>query len=130
MKGVAAALLVFEGIVVGLAVPAAVSLSDVDASVAVPIGIVGALLCFLASGLQRRPHGQLVGGAIQVLVLASGFVVPAMFILGVIFAGLWVTQIVLGRKMAADLAARAALERTEPFGSDDGGRGGASPATR
>lgn len=107
MKGAAAALLVFEGIVVGLAVPAAVSLSNVSVSVAVPVGIAGALLCFAAAGVLRRSYGETVGSVVQVLVLATGFVVPTMFLLGVIFAGLWVMTIILGRKIAAEQALRA-----------------------
>lgn len=110
MKSVAAALLIFEGIVVGLAIPLATSLSNVDAAVAITVGSVLALLCFAAGGMQRRPLGEKVGSVIQVLVLGTGFVVPAMFILGVIFGGLWVMAIVLGRRMAADQRARAAAE--------------------
>jgi hypothetical protein len=110
VKGVAAALLVFEGIVVALAIPLATSVSDVSASVAVPVGLALMLVCFAAAGVVRRPYGDRVAGVVQVLVLATGFVVPAMFLLGVIFAGLWVLSIVLGRKMAADLRVRQARE--------------------
>jgi hypothetical protein len=38
------------------------------------------------------------GTVLQLLVIAAGVVVPAMYILGVIFAALWVTGIWLARR--------------------------------
>ena len=38
------------------------------------------------------------GTVLQLLVIAAGAVVPAMYILGVIFAALWVTGIWLARR--------------------------------
>jgi uncharacterized protein DUF4233 len=40
----------------------------------------------------------LAGTVLQLLVIAAGVVVPAMYILGIIFAVLWFTGIWLGRK--------------------------------
>jgi hypothetical protein len=113
VKGVAAALVAFEGIVVALAIPLAVSVSDVSASVAVPVGLALMLVCFVAAGLVRRSYGDAVAAVVQVLVLATGFVVPTMFLLGVIFGGLWVLTVVLGRKMAADLRLRESAARED-----------------
>ena len=39
------------------------------------------------------------GSALQFLVIASGVVLPAMYILGVIFTALWFTGIWLARKV-------------------------------
>ena len=47
---------------------------------------------------QRRGWALYAGSALQLLVIASGVVVPVMYILGVIFAALWFTGIWLARK--------------------------------
>jgi hypothetical protein len=41
----------------------------------------------------------LAGTVLQLLVIAAGVVVPAMYILGTIFAALWVTGIWLARRV-------------------------------
>jgi hypothetical protein len=41
------------------------------------------------------------GTVLQLLVIAAGVVVPAMYVLGVIFAALWVTGIWLARRHEA-----------------------------
>jgi Protein of unknown function (DUF4233) len=67
-------------------------------------GVGGALaVCaILISGVVGRPRmgWALVAGTIlQLLVIASGVVVPAMYTLGAIFAALWVTGIWLARRV-------------------------------
>ena len=98
-RRLAASVLVFESLVVCFAIAVAIQVSDLRPAVAVPAGLGLALLCILTSGLLRRPGGYAMGSLVQVLVLATGFVVPAMFVLGAIFAGLWVTALVLGRRI-------------------------------
>jgi hypothetical protein len=44
---------------------------------------------------------------LQALVIAAGVVVPAMYVLGVIFAALWVTGIWLARRLQTPPAPRA-----------------------
>ena len=50
----------------------------------------------LVAALLPRRWALWAGWAVQVLVVASGFVVPAMFLLGAVFAGLWYAALRLG----------------------------------
>lgn len=95
-----AAVLACEAIVIALAIPVAVAVLDVDGALAG--GVCGslALVCLLLAGLLRRPWAIPAGTVLQVLIVATGFMVPAMFFLGVVFGALWGTAIWLGRKAA------------------------------
>jgi hypothetical protein len=62
------------------------------------------------SGLVGRPGMRWAlwaGTALQALVIAAGVVVPAMYVLGVIFAALWVTGIWLARRLQTPPPSRA-----------------------
>ena len=99
MRGIAAAVLVFEGMVIFFATLVALDLSDIDDSTLWWVGGAAAVACVLAAGLLGRRGGYQVGSALQVLVVAAGLVVPAMFFLGVIFAALWFFALYLGRRV-------------------------------
>jgi hypothetical protein len=98
VRGIAAAVLLFEAIVVMLAIPVAVTVSDVDANVAVPVGVALMVALVLTAGLLRRPFGYVLGWCDQVLVVGSGVVVPAMFFIGGVFALLWAAALYFGRR--------------------------------
>ncbi|TAM85813.1 MAG: DUF4233 domain-containing protein [Jatrophihabitans sp.] len=51
--------------------------------------LVLAGLMVLTAGLLRRPFGIGVGSVLQVAFIATGVFLGAMFVIGVIFAGLW-----------------------------------------
>lgn len=87
-----------EAIVIALAIPVAVSVLDVDGATAG--GVCGglAVACLLLAGLLRFRWAVVVGSVLQVLIVATGFMVPAMFFLGVLFGALWATAIWMGRK--------------------------------
>jgi hypothetical protein len=99
MRGIAASILVFEGLVVMFATLVALDLSDIEDGTLWAIGGTVAVLCVLSAGLLGRRWGYLVGSAVQLLVIAAGFVEPAMFFMGVVFAGLWFLALHLGRKV-------------------------------
>lgn len=65
------------------------------------LGCLLAVLCFLTSGLLRKPWGVTLGWLLQVAALATSFVVPSMLVLAVIFLALWVLALVQGDKMDA-----------------------------
>ena len=65
-----------------------------------------ALILILTAGLLKRKSGWIIGSLLQVGVFAYGFVLTAMFAMGVLYAGLWIAAIVVGRKGEA---ARARL---------------------
>ncbi|WP_433470091.1 DUF4233 domain-containing protein [Spirillospora sp. CA-128828] len=94
-----ATVLACEAIVVALAIPVAVSVLDVDGATAG--GVCGglAVLCLVLAGLLRFPWAITAGTVLQVLIIATGFIVPAMFFLGVVFGALWGTAIWLGHKV-------------------------------
>jgi hypothetical protein len=94
-----AAVLVCEAIVIALAIPVAISVTHTDAGAA---GIAGGALAAAAivlAGLLRHRWALFAGAVLQVVVIATGFVVPTMFVLGLVFGALWVTSIRLGRKV-------------------------------
>lgn len=94
---VGTAALSIEALVVLLAIPAVVSLrGDVPlAAVVYLLGVV--LILIVAAGLQRRPGGRLLGTLAQVPVVAAGAVTWPLYVLGVLFAGLWLAYLRLGR---------------------------------
>jgi hypothetical protein len=110
MKVLGSAVLAFEAIVVLLAIPAATFTNSADGRVALAGGLVLAALLLVAIGTLRRPWGVAFGWVLQVLVVASGLVVPAMFIAGGIFALLWFFAVRLGRQVDE------ARQRPEPPG--------------
>ena len=91
VHGTLAAALILEALTV-LFVPRAIApLSDdglTGGQLAFLLGLVGALV--VAAGLQRRDAGRLLGSVLQVPVVATGFLVGAMFVLGLLFAGVWI----------------------------------------
>jgi hypothetical protein len=104
--------LTFEIFVVVFAALVAFGLRQPDTNVGVIWAVAGAgvLLCLVAAALVRHPAGLWVGSLVQVLLIASGVVLPTMYIVGVVFAALWVAAIVLGRRIDTERAERAALE--------------------
>ena len=93
--------LIMEAIVIGLAIPVAIVLEHANRGLAGGIGGGLAVCALLIGGVVGRPRmgwALWAGTLLQVLVIAAGVVVPAMYILGVIFAALWVTGIWLARR--------------------------------
>ena len=95
--------LIMEAVVIGLAILPAIVLEHANRGVAGGIGGALAVCALLIGGVVGRPRmgwALWAGTVLQVLVIAAGAVVPAMYILGVIFAALWVTGIWLARRHA------------------------------
>lgn len=106
MRAVHSAILVFEAIVVGLAIPVAITLNGVPGAVAGAVGGVIAVSCLVAAGLLRSPIGYMIGSALQVVTFALGFAVPLMFVLGLAFGALWFYCLVLDRRLRRRAAAK------------------------
>jgi len=90
-----------EAVVIGLAIPVAITISHARAASAGVTGGVLAVVAVVLAAIAGRalPRWVLVAGSVlQVLVIATGVVVPVMYALGVIFTGLWATAIWLGRR--------------------------------
>lgn len=82
--------LVFEAIVIVLAIPVAINVAGAPAGPAIALGGLLAVFAILTAAMLRRGRGWIAAGwAVQVLVIASAVVVPTMALLGVMFALLW-----------------------------------------
>lgn len=101
MSRLSATVLFLEAIVIALAIVPAVKLENVtplSAGLAAGIATVAAIVL---GGLARRflPVTLVGGSLLQVLVIVAGTVLPVMYILGGIFALLWVAGIWLGHRV-------------------------------
>ena len=100
MRRLCGTVLAMEAVVLLLAIVPAKTLGHVSAGTAAAVCGGIALVAIVLSGfVGRRRWALYAGSLLQVLVIASGVLIPpAMYILGVIFAALWVTGIGLARK--------------------------------
>lgn len=113
MRTLCASTLLGEFFVIGFAGLVAMRTSDLPAGTVWTVCGVAMALCVLLCGVLTRPGGVQLGWALQLALIASGLVVPAMYFLGVCFAGLWWASVHFGRKVDEAKAERARLE-TEP----------------
>ena len=104
-RGMCAAVLALEGVVVGLSTPVMATLTDVSLGTALGVGLGLAAACLLLAGMLRAEWAYVAGWVLQAAAIGLGFLVPAMFVLGGLFALLWATADVLGRKIERERAA-------------------------
>jgi hypothetical protein len=120
-RGMCAAVLALEGIVLGLTTPVMVTLGDVPLGTALAVGLGLAAACLTLAGALRSEAAYGVGWVLQAAAVALGFVVPVMFFLGAIFALLWGIADFLGRKIER--------ERAAAYAAYDPDAGDTSPGT-
>jgi len=120
LRGVYAATLVLESIVVALAllVLPKFGAGATGPAVAVIAGLAVAML--VAAGLQRRPWGLGLALALQVVMIACGFLVLALGALGVVFALVWVGILLMRRDLLGRMA-RGELPSQQRAGTDPDG---------
>ena len=102
MRRLCATVLIMEAIVIGLAVPVAIKLEHASRRDAVTAGAALAVAAVILAALAPRGPLRLLlagGSVLQVLVVAAGAKVPAMYFLGAVFAGLWAIGIWLGHRV-------------------------------
>lgn len=101
MKRLLSTVLIFEAIIVGLAVPVAVHIDHLRPdSAGVAAGVTaGAALLFAILARPLLPATLIGGSLLQAFVIAAGVIVPVMYVLGAIFAVLWIVGIWLGRRI-------------------------------
>lgn len=80
---------------------------DLPPWVALAAGGVLILGLIAVIGLLRFRWGYALGWALQVLILAAGFINPAMFFVGAIFGGLWWYCMVVGARIDRERTAQA-----------------------
>jgi hypothetical protein len=80
-------------------------------ALALSLGGALAISILLTAGAMKRMTGWYLGSLLQVALIAYGAVVPAMYFLGALFATLWISAFLIGRKGEA---IRAALLANPP----------------
>jgi hypothetical protein len=117
-RGMCAAVLTLEAITLGLTTPVMITIADVDTGLALAVGLGLAVVCVLLAGMLRAEWAYSAGYVVQVAAIALGFVIPVMFGLGAVFAVLWATADLLGRKIERERAAAWTAWRAEQAQQD------------
>ncbi len=96
-----ATVLILEAIVIALTIVPAVKLGHATPESAGLAAGIAVLAAIVFAGLARRllPVTLVGGSLLQVFVIAAGGVLSVMYILGGIFALLWITGIWLGHRV-------------------------------
>lgn len=99
MRTLCASTLIGEFFVLGFA--GLVAMKDPELGMGTVWAVCGVLMgvSLLLCGMITRPGGVQMGWALQIALVLSGFVVPVMFFLGAVFAGLWWASLHFGRKI-------------------------------
>lgn len=113
-RGMCAAVLTLEAIVMLLSAPVLVRFADVDTGVAIAIGVGLCLACLVVAGMLRSEAGYVAGWILQVGAVGLGFLTPVMFFLGGVFAALWIAADLLGRRIEDERAAAWARYDADP----------------
>lgn len=98
----------FEIIVVALAALVAYGLGALPPAVA--LGGGGAIVAFMivtTALLGRYSWAVVLGWAVQVALVASGFVLQMMFVLGIVFTVMWTYAMVKGAHLDAQKASNS-----------------------
>ena len=99
MRVAALSTLVMQVIVIWLGYIGMIQVESVDLGVAAIWCGVATLLCLVGAATLRHRWGYLVGWAAQVATIALGALTPWMYAMGIIFGLVWVTCVVLGRRI-------------------------------
>ncbi|WP_432039205.1 DUF4233 domain-containing protein [Streptomyces cucumeris] len=112
MRTLCASTLIGEFFVIGFGGLVAMKTADLSAGVVWTVCGIAMVLCVLLCGMLSRPGAVQIGWALQLGLVLSGLVVPVMFFLGAVFAGLWWASVHFGRKVDAAKARYAGAGAT------------------
>lgn len=115
-RGMCAAVLALEAVVLGLTTPVMIAIADVPVGIALAVGLGLAVVCLLLAGMLRSEWAYRAGYVVQVAAVGLGFVISMMFFLGAVFAALWAGADLLGRKIERERAAAWAAWHAEQAG--------------
>jgi hypothetical protein len=104
LRGVYAATLTLEAIVVALSLLVLAKFGEGATPLGVTVIVALAVAMVVAAGLQRRPWGLWLALGLQVAVIACGLLVPALGVMGVVFALVWAGILLLRRDLAGKMA--------------------------
>ena len=106
---IGSSVLIFEAIVILLAIPVAILNYDVSTNLATSIGVPLAVIAMLIPGGFGRGWAIWAGSAFQAVVLLTTFLLPPMLFVALLFSLLWFGGLVVVR--------RADRIRAQRFGS-------------
>ena len=102
-----------EAVVMFFVMLTAFGLKAVSPGVAFGGGIAFIVALVLISGLLRHQWGVWLGWALQVALIATGVLLPAMFFVAAIFVGIWVFCFIKGRQLDRAKAAFISANNTK-----------------
>jgi hypothetical protein len=111
MRVLGSAVITMEFFLMGFALLLAM---DQHGALALWVGGAIAILCLLTAGLMRTIRGWYIGSVLQIALIGYGVVIPLMYFMGALFAGLWVAAFVIGRKGEAIRASLIAAAEKDP----------------
>ena len=79
---------------------------EIDPALILGAGVVLSLLLVLTCAVLTRPWGIAVGWVLQLAIIATGFLEPTMFLVGIAFALTWLYGIRTGRRLDRENAER------------------------
>ena len=104
LRGVYAATLTLEAIVVALALLVLPKFGEGATPFGVTVITALAVAMVVAAGLQRRAWGLWVALGLQAVMILCGLLVPALGVMGVVFALVWAGILLLRRDLAGKMA--------------------------
>ncbi|GGS18560.1 DUF4233 domain-containing protein [Streptomyces griseoviridis] len=99
MRTLCSSTLIGEFFVIGFAGLVAMKDDSLTMGTVWTVSGIAMFLCVALCGMVTRPGGVALGWVLQIALIASGLVVPMMYILGVVFAALWWASVHYGRKI-------------------------------
>jgi Protein of unknown function (DUF4233) len=114
VRTLCASTLIGEFFVIGFAGLVAMKDPDLVMGTVWTVCGIAMALSVLLGGMINRPGGVQLGWALQLGLIASGFIVPVMFFLGAVFAALWGCSVHFGRKIDEAKARFAAQNAAAP----------------
>ncbi|GHC90218.1 membrane protein [Nocardiopsis terrae] len=128
MRTLCAVVLVFEVVVIGLAIPIAINLEGTDPALAGGVWGGMALAALVLSGLQKHTWAYYAAWGLQAAFLFSSFMVTGALLVAVVFVSLWITGVILGRRVDEVRAMHASRAEAEEATGTHGAAEGAGPA--
>jgi hypothetical protein len=107
-RAMCSGMLGLQSVVLLLTTPVLLVLTEVSTVLSLAIGLGLTVACLVAAGAMRRRLGPVLGWGVQVASIALGFVIPAMFALGVVFLALFGGSWFLGATIDRERAQREA----------------------
>ena len=104
----------FELVIVFLGALVLFGLKSLPAAVALGGGGVVVVAMAATIGLLRYRWAFAIGWILQLVVVAAGFLVPAFFIVGAIFTGMWTYCMIVGARLDRNKQLRSPRETENP----------------